>query len=623
MIQQSLTGAQPDFFRPDEIGQIKFVFKRWMITTWVLLLLPSYPLLTYTSTNPIFWQRYSPEYATGLLIYLFSLLGWLLLIFLPRQYLAWVNRSIGLLNTHPLAKAQFVVTWIFLTLFTLTIMRLWGWSYNWLLGIDVLILGLWLSSLPMFWEWGLKGWPLKRVSFDRIFEWVAQFPYLWLPPLLGIGVLLASNFLGISASPRQLMLLLGLLLGLGAVLILMRWPPFGLVALIFTSLLVPSPSLPGGLNVAVLLLALLLGLWLLELIVSRRKEWLVQSRTIWPLLALIVVATLSFGVGQLSWFSFAQQAPFDAQVGGLAIFLFAIGAFLLVAHQIRDLLWLQWLTWLFLGLGALYIAGWLLPGIGPVTTDLFQYGVGNNSMFWVWLVALAFGQAVFNNKLHWVWRLMLGGLVVATIYVAFVLNSGWKSGYLPALVSIVAIIGFRDWRVTLVLVLVGAMPAIYLSLQAIATDEYSYLTRIDAWLIMLEIIKSNPILGFGPANYYWYTPLFPIRGYAVRFNSHNQYLDIVAQTGLAGLACVLLFAWEVGRLGWQLRTGAPAGFARAYVYGTLGGLAGMLVSGMLVDWFLPFVYNVGLTGFRASMLPWLFLGGLVSIEQIMRHQTLS
>ncbi len=44
------------------------------------------------------------------------------------------------------------------------------------------------------------------------------------------------------------------------------------------------------------------------------------------------------------------------------------------------------------------------------------------------------------------------------------------------------------------------------------------------------------------------------------------------------------------------------------------GLAGTLAAGMLADWVLPFVYNIGLTGFRASALGWLFLGGLVTME---------
>ena len=31
---------------------------------------------------------------------------------------------------------------------------------------------------------------------------------------------------------------------------------------------------------------------------------------------------------------------------------------------------------------------------------------------------------------------------------------------------------------------------------------------------------------------------------------------------------------------------------------------------------IPFVYNVGLKGFRASVLGWIFLGGLVAIQYI-------
>lgn len=86
--------------------------------------------------------------------------------------------------------------------------------------------------------------------------------------------------------------------------------------------------------------------------------------------------------------------------------------------------------------------------------------------------------------------------------------------------------------------------------------------------------------------------------------------------GVLGLVCFIWLVWELGWLGWRLRTTVPTGFAQAYVYGALGGLAGMVVAGMLGDWVLPFFYNVGLNGFRSSMLGWLFLGGLVGVEQM-------
>ena len=235
-------------------------------------------------------------------------------------------------------------------------------------------------------------------------------------------------------------------------------------------------------------------------------------------------------------------------------------------------------------------------------------------------LSLAFSQAVLNRDLHPGWRLALAGLVVAAFYATYVQSSVWRSGYIPPLLGMAAIIGIRWWRLGLALALCGLVlgPGL-LSLQ-IADDEYSYATRLEAWQIVAEVVKVNPILGLGPANYHWYTPLFPIWGYAVQFNSHSQYVDLLAQTGALGLACFLWFAAAIGWLGWRLRERVPDGFARAYVYGALGGLVGTLVAGMLGDWVLPFFYNIGVSGFRASMLGWLFLGGLVALEQIYSSQ---
>ena len=134
---------------------------------------------------------------------------------------------------------------------------------------------------------------------------------------------------------------------------------------------------------------------------------------------------------------------------------------------------------------------------------------------------------------------------------------------------------------------------------------------------MGEIIKVNPVLGLGPGNYYNYTLLFPILGWYVEFNSHNNYVDIVAQTGILGLICFIWFMVVTWRLGWRLRNEVPKdGFTQAFIYGTLGGLAGSIAAGMLGDWVLPFVYNIGIYGMRSSIYAWFFLGGLVAIDQM-------
>jgi len=449
-------------------------------------------------------------------------------------------------------------------------------------------------------------------------RWLERNTQLLLRLLVAGTVLLLSAYWAPRASQRQLILALGAVIAL----VFLRWPPLGLMALIPASLIVPFAIGTGSntsLHAGVLLLSLLTGLWVLEMIAHQRRVWLASSRPILPLLIFLVIAVLAFLGGQLPWFPLAP-APMRAQIAGLAIFLLSGGAFLLVAHQIRDIYWLKWLTWIFLALGALYVMGRLAPGLGRFADRLFQNGVFNHSLFWTWLVALAFSQATFNRRLHLHWRLLLGGLVLAAFWIGLFQTRWWAAGWLPPLVAVVTILWVGAPHLRLLATLAsGAVVA--LDIQKVIglvmiNEQYSAMTRWEAWRILAEIVKVNPVLGLGPANYYYYTPLYPILGWYVQFNSHNQYVDIIAQTGLLGLACFLWFIWEVGRLGWRLRTRVPVGFAQAYVYAALGGLVGTLAAAMIGDWVLPFVYNVGLVGFRSSVLGWLFLGGLVTLEQM-------
>ena len=440
---------------------------------------------------------------------------------------------------------------------------------------------------------------------------------LRLGTLLVIGELLLIAAVAFMASRRELILVLLLPIGVGVVLTFLRWPALGLVFAPLGGLVIPFIG-PSGLNVTMVMVALLLSLWLLALIVPERHSQLARSRTLWPLLSFLVVAVCSFGVGQLPWLTFALHAPLGAQLGGLSIIVLSVATFLLAANQVKDLRWLSSITWVFIAVGAISVLiRSVLPALGLSTRNLFPQ-VG--TVFYVWLVTMAFSQAALNRELHLYWRLALGGLVIVVIYILFILKFEDKSGWLSVFVGIAVIIGARSWRAGLALAPVAGLSVLYMWTRLVSTDEYSISTRFDAWIIMGQIIKINPILGLGFANYYWYTPLFPIRGYAVSFNSHNNYVDILAQTGLVGLFCVLWIFWEAGWLGWRLREQVPSGFAQAYVYGALGGLAGMVMSGMLGDWILPFFYNLGLNGFRSSMIGWLFLGGLVSLEQMVRSQ---
>ncbi|NUM47179.1 MAG: O-antigen ligase family protein, partial [Anaerolineales bacterium] len=155
--------------------------------------------------------------------------------------------------------------------------------------------------------------------------------------------------------------------------------------------------------------------------------------------------------------------------------------------------------------------------------------------------------------------------------------------------------------------------------QVLSTEDYSLATRLEVLPILAEIVSVNPAFGVGFANYYWFTPLFNLRGFYVSFNSHNNYADLIVQTGLVGMVIYIWLLAQIGHLAWTLRSKVQGGFSIAYVNGAIGGGVGMIVVAFLGDWVLPFVYNIGLLGFRTSVAGWLFLGGLVVLQQL--HST--
>lgn len=443
-------------------------------------------------------------------------------------------------------------------------------------------------------------------------KWKISISKRWIQFGIVIVTLVASIIVPYWGSKRILMLVLAMIGGITVVLTLLKEINFGYILLLLASMFVPFSG-PGGVNAAVFMVAVLIGLWLMDMLVIKRDFKFIKSRTLIPILVFFVLSVISFVMGQIHWFHFADQAPIDAQVGGFAIFILSMGVMVATAHLIQDIRWLAIIVWTFLGLGAVYVFG---RAVHLPVDRLYQHGFSAGSMFWTWLVALSFSQLIFNKKLKVYERVLLAALVVVTFYDAIFQAYDWKSGWLPPLAVVAVILGLRHPRLILLAVPVGLVVAGYVTSELIASDEYSWGTRVDAWIIVLTISQASPLLGLGFANYYWYTPLFPIRGWRVSFNSHSQYVDLIAQVGLLGLICFLWIFFEVGRLGWSIKDHVSNEFARSYIYGVLGGVVGTLVAAFLVDWVLPFTYNIGLNGFRASILPWIFFGGLISIDEI-------
>ena len=439
-----------------------------------------------------------------------------------------------------------------------------------------------------------------------------------------LAILALSGILGLRPSPVTLLIIVGAF----AALFLVRSPLLGLPVLLVGSIVFPFTIGTGtqtAINITILLIPALLGLWIADMFRHGRAR-LVPSQTTLPIVLLAISAVISFIAGDLPWDPFARTAPITAQVGGLATFVLSAGVFLLVGNQVTDLRWLKLLVALFLAIGALYMIGRINPILGRFAGTINANG-SDGSMFWVWLVALASGQLFFNQKLSPVVRAALGLLIALTVGIGWFLARTWTSGYLPPMIAIGTILWLRSPRLGLLAAGLAGIAIILtghtnLLNSLIELKSYSILTRdVARDILITQVLPLSPIIGLGPANYYWYAPLYSILGWYVSFNSHNNYVDILMQTGVVGLVSFLWVMAAIGLLGWRLRKCFKDDFAQGYVYACLGGLAGTMVSCWLADWLIPFVYNIGLRGFRASVLAWLFMGGLVSLEQIARKST--
>ena len=444
---------------------------------------------------------------------------------------------------------------------------------------------------------------------DDVRRWIAAHDQLLIRSAVIGAVFAGAALLGRDPSVLPL---LGFA-ALGGVLLFYRWPLLGLLLTLIGGLGVVL-YLTSGLNITMLGMALLIGIWLAEMLVLQRKFEVVDWPTLRAGLAFCLACTFSFLFGLLPWFP-TSHAPLGAQLGGLSLVFLAVGSFAWAGNRIRSLRWLKIITFSFVAFSCLHLLGYLVPAAGRILSSrLFPTG-STGSMFWLWLTIIPFSQALYNRQLNGLTRTALLGVTAATMYVAFVVQNDWKSGWVPAAIGMGIVVALSSWRVTVMMLLAALLPAGAIAQRLIMSDAYSFSTRVEAWEILAQIVKVNPILGLGPANYYWYTPLFPIRGYFVSFNSHNQYVDLIAQFGFVGLLAFAWFAWEIGRVVWRmLRANLADDFARAYVISAAGGLVALLVAGFFGDWLFPFFYNVTMNGFRSAVLPWIFLGGLVAIE---------
>jgi O-antigen ligase len=449
--------------------------------------------------------------------------------------------------------------------------------------------------------------------------------------LIIVAAFISAALLGQQASARFLILSVS---GLG-LLVLLRRPALGLVALAALSFTVPI-AIGTGTEVAltppVFIIPVIAGAWLLEGFHSRTLRP-PRSRAVLPLALFVLSGLISLLAGRAYW---DPQVPLPGnftlvQLGQWAIFALSGLIFLLAGALGRRERLLEAATWTFLALASVVVLEFFVPPLRRVLG--WSAGtMANRSLFWTWLGALGAGQLLFNRKASVPVKVWLAVLLAGAAYIVWFEMSIWTSGWAPYTLAVAGTVLFWLWRrkrilaiVALLLLIVVAVwlaPAAFSHTGGQEEMDMTWGGRLRLYQTTLDLIKEHPILGLGPAAYrhYGFAQWLSMgvgRALWIRPNvsSHNNYIDIYAQMGLVGLGLFVWFLVEVGWLAVRSVRRFEGDFEAGYVQGARAGFLATLFAMMLADWFLPFVYNIGFPGFRTSALAWMFLGGLVALEQ--------
>ncbi|MDX1614494.1 MAG: O-antigen ligase family protein [Candidatus Promineifilaceae bacterium] len=450
----------------------------------------------------------------------------------------------------------------------------------------------------------------------------------WRLPLVALLIVAAAGLLGWWSSALPLVALLAVD---GAVLVLL-YPPLGLLALIATALLEPLAIGTGtevNLNPTIVLLPMLMAAVALQIVLKGGYK-LPRRETVLPLGLFILAAAVSLPIGLAIWDPGVPRRDnfLLVQLAQWAIYALSAGAYWLAAVVFVEKRWLRRATWLFLIIGGLIALVSALPGGGQFLVENVS-GAISRAPFWLVLASLTGGQLFFNQRLKRSQRIAMGLLMTVILVSAFIVRRESVSTWLSVAAAL-AVLSWLRWRrlrwIALVALFLLLLTGILLStVWNFAGGQEEWVESGGSRLVLIERVLSvtahNPLSGLGPAAYRLYAGMEPL-AYRNAFwttpsiSSHNNYVDVLAQFGIVGLGLLAWFAVAVTRVGLRLSRRLPDGFEAGYVNGVLAMGGGALLLMMLADWILPFVYNIGFPGFQTSVLFWLFLGGLLAVERL-------
>jgi O-antigen ligase len=376
-------------------------------------------------------------------------------------------------------------------------------------------------------------------------------------------------------------------------------------------------TISQGLLLAEALATVLIGAWLAR----RTTSGFLRTPFDGPLIAFVAVCSASMaGIVLLPDHRVEPLMSLPVSFGQLLLVLWPVGVYLAAAEFITETSQLHWLQRAMIALAILQIfvplapKTWL-PYLGwAATFGLFASPFALAAMFstrsiparayYVVITLMPFVLGVQGGKAFLYGYVATAGLVVLWLRASRVAAALAATG---VFVMLVAIGVFGD-------------EALVAPVEILLNKERSQMSfggnsgRGALAAAALSIWQEAPLLGVGPGNSYVYMLQRSPIG-----TPHNQYLNILVEFGIFGLAAWLVFLAATWRVGLQIYRSATVALHRTYALGWLGMFAGMVAGGITGDFMIHSIRNGGIELFSGYYLQWVLLGGLVAIPGIERR----
>lgn len=377
-----------------------------------------------------------------------------------------------------------------------------------------------------------------------------------------------------------------------------------------------------------LLFVLIISIWLLKELSSKSKIRWSNKSILLPLICIALIGLVSIIFSHLSpdlrvTYAFAHSDVPLILVNGVEMFLLiSLPLFILIVPtMVRTLRDARWMIGAYMVVGLPYALGTIFAGplhlysqqviLGVQRPEIFGISSSNLGILNVLFACLALGQMLYAKKEAT--RLGLG--LLTGIFAGGVVMAFGRESWIGLLIGVWLILWLRfknPLALLLPLIILLPLPLIFPDIINFFNPTKVYgADRITIWQDAIAIWQHSPYLGVGAGNFQFFDLTY---GTEVAGVAHNQFLGVLAEMGVQGLACLLLVITMIGRAAFKHFNSAISDTGKAISLAYLGYFAALLFATFFTDSFIPSTAAAGGTGpFILMSYSWLFLGLVLSI----------